>query len=98
IAIFATGNSFIYAQDSVVTGTVMAEDMNGPLPGATVQVKGTNTGAVTDFDGNFSLNISTPNPVLLISYVGYVTQEVNIAGKKTVTVVLKPTLESLDEV
>ena len=95
---FAFGNSFLFAQSTLVNGTVLAEDMNGPLPGATVQVKGTATGTVTDFDGNFSLDAKTANPTLIISYVGYITQEIILAGKTTVTVTLQPTLESLDEV
>lgn len=96
--IFAFGNAFMYAQSTIVNGTILAEDMNGPLPGATVQVKGTATGTVTDFDGNFSLEVRLANATLIVSYVGYITQEINLAGKTTVTVTLQPTLESLDEV
>ncbi|GAA0740854.1 TonB-dependent receptor [Gaetbulibacter jejuensis] len=97
-AFFVFSSTFTYAQSSTVNGTVTAEDMGGPLPGVTVQVKGTSTGAVTDFDGNYSISVSGSNAILVFSYVGYVTQEVSVSGKSTVNVVLKPSLEALDEV
>lgn len=96
--VFAFGSSAIYAQSHVVNGTVLAEDMNGPLPGATVHIKGSTIGTVTDFDGHFSLDAKTENAVIVISYIGYIPEEVNLQGRTTVTVTLKPTLESLDEV
>ncbi|MCK7589075.1 TonB-dependent receptor [Subsaxibacter sp. CAU 1640] len=91
-------NSVVFAQNTTVTGTVTAEDIGGPLPGVTVLVKGTSNGAVTDFDGNYTLNVTTSNAILVFSYVGYITQEVNIGTSKTINVDLKPSLESLDEV
>lgn len=97
-ALFAFANSYVYGQSTLISGTVTAEDVGGPLPGVTVLVKGTSIGAVTDFDGNFSFDAKTPNPILVFSYVGYVTQEINTAGKKNISVNLKPDLESLDEV
>ena len=60
-------------QTKQATGHVT--DSQGPLIGATVMEKGTNNGTVTDFDGNFSLNVK-PGATLVISYVGYVTQEI----------------------
>ncbi len=67
----------LLAQNKTVTGTVY-ESLSGlPLGGATVSEKGTNNGAITDFDGNFSLNNVSQNGILLISYVGFITQEIN---------------------
>ena len=60
-------------QTKQATGHVA--DSQGPLIGATVMEKGTNNGTVTDFDGNFSLNVK-PGATLVISYVGYVSQEI----------------------
>ena len=60
-------------QTKQATGQV--SDSQGPLIGATVMEKGTNNGTVTDFDGNFSLNVK-PGATLVISYVGYVSQEI----------------------
>lgn len=91
-------NPSLYAQSTTVSGTIMDGDLGGPLPGVTVLVKGTSTGTVSDFDGNFSLQVNNPNATLVFSYVGYITQEVNVSGKKTINVTLAPSLESLDEV
>ena len=74
----------MYAQ--TVNGTVTSSD--GPMPGATVQVKGTNTGTTTDFDGNFSIAAGA-NDVLVVSFVGYSTQEVAVGGQDQITVTLQ---------
>jgi len=73
-----------------VTGTVY-DDQNVPLPGASVQVKGTTTGAITDFDGNYSIEASTGD-VLVFSYVGFNTQEATVTGN-TLDVTLQAGLE-----
>ena len=80
-----------------VTGKV--KDSSGePVIGASVVVKGNNTmGTITDFDGNFMLDVPTKS-VLVISYIGYVTQEVPTAGKKSLEIVLKEDTKTLEEV
>lgn len=80
-----------------VTGKV--KDSSGePVIGASVVVKGNNTmGTITDFDGNFMLDVPTKS-VLVISYIGYVTQEVPTAGKKSLEIILKDDTKTLDEV
>lgn len=80
-----------------VTGKV--KDSSGePVIGASVVVKGNNTmGTITDFDGNFMLDVPTKS-VLVISYIGYVTQEVPTAGKKSLEIILKEDTKALDEV
>ena len=88
-------------QTVMQTGTVKGQvvDATGePVIGATVQVKGTTNGTITDFDGNFTLNNVPEKGILVISYIGYKTQEVNISGKTNVKVVLKEDTEVLDEV
>ena len=79
-----------------VTGKV--KDSSGePVIGASVVVKGNNTmGTITDFDGNFMLDVPTKS-VLVISYIGYVTQEVPTAGKKSLEIILKEDTKTLDE-
>ena len=69
-----------FAQTSV-SGTVIDAENSEPLIGVSIIEKGTSNGVVTDFDGNFSLSVST-NAVLQLSYVGYTTQEIKV-GKKT---------------
>lgn len=80
-----------------VTGKV--KDSSGePVIGASVVVKGNNTmGTITDFDGNFMLDVPAKS-VLVISYIGYVTQEIPTAGKNSLEIVLKEDTKTLDEV
>lgn len=80
-----------------VTGKV--KDSSGePVIGASVVVKDNNTmGTITDFDGNFMLDVPVKS-VLVISYIGYVTQEVPATGKKSLEIILKEDTKTLDEV
>ena len=90
---------FIFAQSKTINGTI--NDENGsPLPGATVQLKGSDTiGAISDFDGNFSITIpSDGDQVLVVSYIGYTNQEVDVSSQTTITVQLEPDTEALEEV
>ena len=82
----------IYAQ--TITGIVTSED--GPLPGAAVILKGTNQGTSTDFDGNFSIQANA-DAILIVSYVGFVTQEVSVDGQDNITITLE-TGNELDEI
>ncbi|MDT0677654.1 SusC/RagA family TonB-linked outer membrane protein [Autumnicola musiva] len=96
VIIFA-GNS-LYAQTTDISGTVTAEDSGGPLPGVTVLEQGTSNGTVTDFDGNYSINVSGPDATLVFSYVGFQTLEVNVNERGTIDVSLQIDQNSLDEV
>ncbi len=80
-----------------ISGTVTNETGN-PLAGATVQVEGTATGAITDTDGRYSIGVPDQNAVLVFSFVGYVTQNIPVSGQTTINVSMEPTLESLSEV
>ncbi|MEM9144419.1 MAG: SusC/RagA family TonB-linked outer membrane protein, partial [Bacteroidota bacterium] len=80
---------------STVSGTI--SDELGPLAGASVVEKGTTNGTQTDFDGNYTLQVDA-NAVLIISYVGYLTQEVPVNGRNTVNVQLEEDTALLDEV
>lgn len=84
-------------QQFTVKGTVL--DSNGqPLPGASIIEKGTNNGAQTDFDGKFTLNVSSKNAVLVVTFIGFTTQEVAVNGQATIGITLKEDIASLDEV
>lgn len=89
--------SELYAQSNTITlkGKVMAD--GEPVIGATVLVKGVSTGTATDMDGNFSLNVA-PKAVLVISSIGYETQEVPVNGHKFINVVLKSDVVALKDV
>jgi TonB-linked SusC/RagA family outer membrane protein len=73
-------SSSLLAQNKVVTGIVYEASSGFPLAGATVSEKGTNNGAITDFDGNFSLTNVTANGVIVVSYIGFLSQEVATAN------------------
>lgn len=79
-----------------IKGTVLDEKGNS-IPGATVLVKGTTTGTATDLNGAFSFNVPD-GATLIISFVGYVTQEVAIGNRQNIEVVLKEDAAQLDEV
>ena len=81
---------------SLVRGTVNDES-GEPVIGASVKVAGTNNGAITDLNGKFSVNCAS-DAQLVISYVGYVTQRVNIAGRQNITITLAEDVNSLDDV
>lgn len=84
-------------QEREITGTIT--DENGiAMAGATVVVKGTNKGVVTDFDGKYSISVSSDNDVLVVSYIGYITQEVAIAGRSNVNIQMEVDTTQLDEV
>lgn len=81
---------------SVVTGSV--KDGSGePIIGATIMEKGTSNGGVTDLDGNFSIKVGD-HATLVVSYVGYERQEVPVAGKSTINIVLTESDRTIDEV
>ena len=86
--------SVIFSQ--TVTGTVSSGD--GPLPGASILVKGTSNGTISDFDGNFILEQVPLNATLIVSYVGFQTQNVALNGKTTINITLNQDAQSLDEV
>lgn len=84
------------AQTQQVTGKV-TDEKGDPIPGATIQVKGTSTGTATSPDGSFKLN-APPNGTLVVSYVGYANQEISIGGKTTVNITLQTSSTQLTDV
>ena len=86
-----------FAQQRTVTGTVV-DDLGQPLIGVSILEKGTTNGVITDMDGNFSLKLTSENPTLVFSYIGYKTQEVSVGGKTTLNVTMSEDSEQLDEV
>ena len=78
-----------------ITGTVV--DAQGPVIGASVVEKGSSNGVITDFDGNFSLNVK-PGATIVVSYVGYETQEIKVGNQSNFNVTLKEDDALLEEV
>ncbi len=79
-----------------ITGTV--SDSSGPLPGANVFVKNTGNGTTTDFDGNYTLENVANDAVVVVSFLGYTTQEIIAGGRNEIDIVLQEDLASLEEV
>ena len=91
------GIGLVTAQVTKVTGTVISEEDGLPVVGASILVKGTAVGTVTDMDGKFQLpNVPSSAKTLVISFIGMQSQELPI--KQTMNVILKPDTETLEEV
>lgn len=91
------GVSTALAQSYKVTGIVVDEDKS-PVIGATIQVKGTNNGTITDIDGKFALEMKNPKAQLLVSFIGYTSITVPIQLNGKMTIPMKETTRDLDEV
>lgn len=83
---------------SSITGKVTSGDDGSPIPGANVLVKGTTAGTMTDAEGNFTMGIDSPDATLVISFVGYTTQEFSLAGRTHIEAVLSSDATQLQEV
>tara|TARA_R110000868_G_scaffold184068_1_gene425526 strand:- start:4714 stop:8109 length:3396 start_codon:yes stop_codon:yes gene_type:complete len=81
----------------IVSGTIMDSD-GLPLPGANIVEKGTMNGVTADFDGYFSIDVSDENAVLIISYIGYATKDVELNGQTNLNIMLEESAAGLDEV
>ena len=92
------GITLIQGQGVQVTGNVTSADDGTALPGVSVVVRGTTIGAVTDFEGNYSITVPDGSATLMFSFVGMLTQEVALDGKTAVDVILESTSTALDEV
>ena len=80
-----------------VTGTVIDAETGTPIPGATVFEKGSTNGTTTDFDGNYSISVSS-DAVLSFSYIGFQTQEIPVNGQTEVNATLSQDVTALDEI
>ena len=85
-------------QSVTIKGKVISATDGGPLPGASIVEKGTSNGVSTDFDGNFSISVSDRNVILVVSYIGFVTQEVAVPTSGNLSVSLEEEAQGLDEV
>lgn len=82
-----------------ITGTVLDGDSNSPLPGATVMVKGTTNGTSSDFDGNFTISVSSATGTLVVSYIGFDSKQISFTASGNIgSIVLEPNTEELEGV
>ena len=84
---------------TTVTGTIMNAELNAPLLGANIVVKGTTKGAIADFDGNFTLTTDVASGEVVISYIGYISQTLPFSGDTDLgNIILKSSEVGLDEI
>ncbi|MBY0535439.1 MAG: TonB-dependent receptor [Chitinophagaceae bacterium] len=87
-----------FAQQKTITGKVTSDKDKTPIFGATVTVKGSTTGTQTNADGNFSIQVPNSNAVLVVTFVGFETQEVSVANKAVMEIALKEKSTTLTDV
>lgn len=90
--------TFAFAQERTVTGTVTASEDGTTLPGVSIQIKGTTTGTQTGPNGQYSIRISGDNVILVFSYIGFASQEINAGTRDVVNVALSTDATQLGEV
>ena len=91
------GSATAFAQNRVITGTVISTEDNLGVPGATVLVKGTTVGTATDLDGKYSISVPAGSNVLVFTFVGLSPQEVTIGNRSTIDVSMDPDVQALSE-
>lgn len=97
LILFFLASATAYGQRLTVNGTV-TDEKGFPLPGATVQVKGTSLGILTDLDGKYSIDLASPDATLVVSFVGYAAKEIPVLNQKVVNAALNPDTRALEEV
>lgn len=89
-------SNLAWAQSATVSGRITDSESNEPLPGVNVLIKNSTQGTVTDLDGNFALQ-ATPEDVLVFSFIGYLTEEVQVGDQTNIVMSLVPDIETLSE-
>lgn len=87
----------LWSQAMTITGTVRSAEDREPLPGVTVVIDGTVSGGITDFDGKFNI-LAKPSDKIKISFIGFETQIIDLGGRSVLDILLKPSVESIEEV
>lgn len=93
VLIFSTA----FAQDRIVSGTVISAEDGFPIPGVTILVKGTMIGTATDLEGNYSLSVPGENNVLVFRFIGSFTEEALIDNRSQINISLRPDTKNLEE-
>jgi TonB-linked SusC/RagA family outer membrane protein len=88
----------LYAQERIISGTITDAKTNESIPGVNMIVKGTTIGTLSGVDGTYQLEVPAGNNILVFSFVGYITREIELGDSKTVNVALEPESKSLEEI
>lgn len=97
VSIYPNTTTYSPSIQTNITGTIK-DEAGVPLSGAAVVEKGTENGTMADFDGNFALTVANPNAVLVVSFIGYASQEIPVNGQSTIDIILKEDTAALEEV
>ncbi|MEL7118865.1 MAG: TonB-dependent receptor [Bacteroidota bacterium] len=95
---FLLSSAYAIAQERTVTGTVTSAEDGLPIIGATILIKGTNTGTTTDFDGKYEISVADENAVLVFSYTGMEEQEIQVGAQSTIDLVMQIATALIDEI
>jgi TonB-linked SusC/RagA family outer membrane protein len=87
-----------WAQQRTVTGKVVSGEDQSPLPGVNILIKGTTQGTITDATGNYSIELASADDVVVFSFVGFISQEVQVNGQSAINITLSPDAKELSEV
>ncbi len=96
--VLAIGIPDSWAQERAVSGKVTSVDDGAPLPGVNVVLKGTTTGTVTDIEGNYKISIPANNSVLVFSFIGLASEELNVGNRSIIDLQMSPDVQQLSEV
>lgn len=88
----------LFAQQRQISGVVKTKSDDLPLPGVSIKIKGTNNGTITNGDGRYTITVPSANTVLVVSYIGFATQEITIGAQNTINIDLTSDDTSLSEV
>ncbi|MDX9846700.1 MAG: TonB-dependent receptor [Tenuifilaceae bacterium] len=92
------GVNFLQAQTVQITGTISSSEDGQPIPGVSIQVKGTTIGVVTDLQGNYTINVPQTATTLVVSFLGFRTQEIEIQGRQVINLQLEFDVLDLEEI
>jgi len=92
------GNTPIFRDEHVISGVVSEMSTGSTLPGVYLFIKGRDIGTVTDIDGKFTLTVPSENDTLVVSFIGFIKQEIPVNGRTVIDIVLEEDVRSLDEV
>ncbi len=98
LSFFLGQNVYSQSGNITISGEVIDSDDKLPIPGANIYEKGTKNGVSTNFDGVFTLQVSNANAILVVSYIGYNTQEIPLNGQTKIKISLLPETKKLEEV
>lgn len=85
-------------EQNIINGTITSEEDGQPLPGATILIKGSNAGTVSDLDGNFTITVPDESAILVVSSIGFVQQEIAVGNRTTIHIILQTDMQQLNEV